>query len=723
MATFTSGISWETDEWFRTFSESFPQYTQPGIWIAAEERLASLRGAKLEWEATTRTVRLKLKNSRGQPYTLAMHFYPGAVHAAAPIVEAAAKIPGLLECLRAGDLPAPLLEAINASGLDIFMRRPGSIQFDPGMMSSECALLIAAFMHDLELDPGRWFKFIGIDFQKSADEALSAEGVNHSGAQSPDGPAAETLSEAQANAASAVNAQEPLFAAGEALTGTFPFADLEDDALRLSADIAPADIPDLGAEANLTRLRLWQAPGVPMLSPTIVSALPSSGLSAVQAKRSWCAFGDIEARTFMQNLLSAASLTADEALKMLARREARQERLGTASPNSKWNRFLLSTIEKEPSAELPPLKLLCGHHPWDRIVFALQTEDQSIHWAEESGDMIMALLIPTRRDLAGADASFVVWRALAEAAAQILAARAVLPLPAPAHYESDASDQSADGMCVYWHPALNAPGVKNLLKQVSALIGPLLPLQPLAPQCRAFAGLSTHPDAPYAGVYLALTLLITSLMRHTSKRNREIARHLVGRRVRSTLTGDGFAPNAASLPDLKNVLAGFFALPIAGAALPAKLLLTGVLENGALKLTLSLPPRQGPRKGEPLTLADWDGPNGNTAGPNSIVREALQLLAADYPLFAEFGPNFDQPSQIERSRWEYFLFTELPELSACGVAALLPESMRRIEKPEIVLTAAAPAMPECKSAWPLRACSMPLRSLISAGKSRWATNA
>lgn len=83
MATFTSGISWETDEWFRTFSESFPQYTQPGIWIAAEERFASLRGAKLEWEATTRTVRLKLKNSRGQPYTLAMHFYPGAVHAAA----------------------------------------------------------------------------------------------------------------------------------------------------------------------------------------------------------------------------------------------------------------------------------------------------------------------------------------------------------------------------------------------------------------------------------------------------------------------------------------------------------------------------------------------------------------------------------------------------------------------------------------------------------------
>ena len=72
MATFTSGISWETDEWFRTFSESFPQYTQPGIWIAAEERLASLRGAKLEWDATTRTVRLKLKNSRGQPDTLAM---------------------------------------------------------------------------------------------------------------------------------------------------------------------------------------------------------------------------------------------------------------------------------------------------------------------------------------------------------------------------------------------------------------------------------------------------------------------------------------------------------------------------------------------------------------------------------------------------------------------------------------------------------------------------
>ena len=170
-------------------------------------------------------------------------------------------------------------------------------------------------------------------------------------------------------------------------------------------------------------------------------------------------------------------------------------------------------------------------------------------------------------------------------------------------------------------------------------------------------------------------------------------------------------------------MAGFFALPIAGAALPAKLLLTGVLENGALKLTLSLPPRQGPRKGEPLTLADWDGPDGITAGPNSIVREALKLLAADYPLFAEFGPNFDLPSRIERSRWEYFLFTELPELSACGVDAVLPESMRRIEKPEIVLTARRPAMPECKSAWPLRACSMPQRLQTSAGKSRWATNA
>ena len=46
MATFTSGISWETDEWFRTFSESFPQYTQPGIWIAAEERLCLASGSQ-----------------------------------------------------------------------------------------------------------------------------------------------------------------------------------------------------------------------------------------------------------------------------------------------------------------------------------------------------------------------------------------------------------------------------------------------------------------------------------------------------------------------------------------------------------------------------------------------------------------------------------------------------------------------------------------------------
>ena len=106
MATFTSGISWETDEWFRTFSESFPQYTQPGIWIAAEERLASLRGAKLEWDATTRTVRLKLKNSRGQPYTLAMHFYPGAVQ---PRFRAFWNAFGRATCLRRSLKPLMLL--------------------------------------------------------------------------------------------------------------------------------------------------------------------------------------------------------------------------------------------------------------------------------------------------------------------------------------------------------------------------------------------------------------------------------------------------------------------------------------------------------------------------------------------------------------------------------------------------------------------------------------
>ena len=35
MQGFTSGSSWECKEWFETFSSQFPNYTSPGIWIAA----------------------------------------------------------------------------------------------------------------------------------------------------------------------------------------------------------------------------------------------------------------------------------------------------------------------------------------------------------------------------------------------------------------------------------------------------------------------------------------------------------------------------------------------------------------------------------------------------------------------------------------------------------------------------------------------------------------
>ena len=52
-------------------------------------------------------------------------------------------------------------------------------------------------------------------------------------------------------------------------------------------------------------------------------------------------------------------------------------------------------------------------------------------------------------------------------------------------------------------------------------------------------------------------------------------------------------------------------------------------------------------------------------------------------------------------------------LRACGGSKNPKSSSRRRR----------PAMPECKSAWPLRACSMPQRLQTSAGKSRWATNA
>ena len=150
MQGFTSGSSWECKEWFETFSSQFPNYTSPGIWIAAQERLHGLKSRKLTWDRTSRTVKLSLTNSRGQLYTLAMHFYPGSTPSASKILGEAAKITGLIPCLASGDLPPALNDAIKASGEDVFLKNPGSIEFDPGMMSSECALLIASFLEELE---------------------------------------------------------------------------------------------------------------------------------------------------------------------------------------------------------------------------------------------------------------------------------------------------------------------------------------------------------------------------------------------------------------------------------------------------------------------------------------------------------------------------------------------------------------------------------------------
>ena len=202
--------------------------------------------------------------------------------------------------------------------------------------------------------------------------------------------------------------------------------------------------------------------------------------------------------------------------------------------------------------------------------------------------------------------------------------------PAPAHYESDASDQSADGMC------LLASGIECAGREEPPQAGECFnraapPLQPLAPQCRAFAGLSTHPDAPYAGVYLCAHA--PHYFAHAAYVQAKPGDRASPRRAPRAqyALGDGFAPNAASLPDLKNVLAGFFALPIAGAALPAKLLLTGVLENGALKLTLSLPaarPAKGSRSRSPTGMAPMGirpAPTASCAKPCSSSRRITRF--------------------------------------------------------------------------------------------------
>ena len=123
--------------------------------------------------------------------------------------------------------------------------------------------------------------------------------------------------------------------------------------------------------------------------------------------------------------------------------------------------------------------------------------------------------------------------------------------------------------------------------------------------------------------------------------------------------------------------------------------------------------------------ADWEqlaidtAKTQGRAAAKSLVRRALELLAADNPLFASFGAGFSEPAHIERSRWEYFLFTQLPELAACGVTCSLPESMRRIEKPEIVLSARAPSLTEGSSRMQKRLATQGMLNAAALADFRW----
>ena len=432
MQGFTSGSSWECKEWFETFSSQFPNYTSPGIWIAAQERLHGLKSRKLTWDRTSRTVKLSLTNSRGQLYTLAMHFYPGSTPSASKILGEAARITGLIPCLASGDLPPALNDAIKASGEDVFLKNPGSIEFDPGMMSSECALLIASFLEELEQEPGRWFRFINLNFAEEAeklekptgqlapeggDESAPAGGVNKPGASVSRGEALQQ----------------------EALSPSTPFtyASIGEIIRFAAAQIPELEVPAMKDEERLQRLRFWMPQPLPDVGTELIDALPSTGLSPLIARRSWCAFGDTEAREFLKTVVRASAHSVRELLGQLIRREERQERTPAVTVNPKWRKFLETqaeifaqdaslTIDFE-AAVLATLRL-------DAVIKAPPAD----HDEEKMRDLhvnaevfLQSVLALTRRELLPMKPAFAIWHALSQTAAEIVAAGAVAPIPVP----------------------------------------------------------------------------------------------------------------------------------------------------------------------------------------------------------------------------------------------------------------------------------------------------
>ena len=675
MDSFSSGSSWECMKWFQTFSERFPQYTSPGIWIAAQERLHGLKSRSLQWDRTSRTLRLPLTNSRGRSYTLAMHFYPGAPASSERILQAAESIPGLVACLAAGDLPPALLDAIKASGENVFLAEPGEIQFDPGMMGSECALLIAAFLEELEQEPGRWFRFIGLDFASGAKKLVAAPAGGDGACPTP---ACEAAPHGE---------QMPRSSTFERSLD-FIYARDAEVLLDAASPLSELAVPELGEEAALARLRLWQPGEIPSIGTSLIEALPAAGLSPARASRSWCAFGDTEAREFLLSLIRAAAHGANEALGTLERREARQAKTPAMSVNPKWRKFLEGGAEVFNAEEHCALGLDGTVLPTRRIEHAIMRPAPDGDPGKErrivvdTEDFLFAVLALTRRELLPLKPGFAFWHAVAMTAARLVAACAVIPVPVPG--AAVAGVPAEEGFQVLWVPAVSAPGVAQLLCECAAVTKEL-PESASGRVRKGFAA-SSPERAHLEGVFGLITLTATALVHSASERNREVSRRLIGRRVRRILTGEGFLPDMESQADLSSVVAGFLAIPLAAVTLPCRIVVTGELAKGALKLVLGLAPRFGAGSGSdeaPMSLAQWEA---SGRDPEQRMRRGLELLAESHPLFSEFGKSFDAEGWLPRSQWEFFLFSARPALEAFGISFRLPESMSRIEKPRIVLT-------------------------------------
>ncbi len=699
MQGFTSGSSWECKEWFETFSSQFPNYTSPGIWIAAQERLHGLKSRKLTWDRTSRTVKLSLTNSRGQLYTLAMHFYPGSTPSVSKILGEAAKITGLIPCLASGDLPPALNDAIKASGEDVFLKNPGSIEFDPGMMSSECALLIAAFLEELEQEPGRWFRFINLNFAEEAeklekpagqlapeggDESAPADGEHKPGASASRGDALQQ----------------------EALSPSTPFtyASIGEIIRYAAAQIPELEVPAMEDEERLQRLRFWMPQPLPDVGTELIDALPSTGLSPLIARRSWCAFGDTEAREFLKTVVRASAHSVRELLGQLIRREERQERTPAVTVNPKWRKFLetqaeifaqdasltidfeaavLATLRLEAIIKAPP-----ADHDEEKM--------RDLHVNAEA--FLQSVLALTRRELLPMKPAFAIWHALSQTAAEIVAAGAVAPIPV--HLSATECYDQYPGFRVFWIPAVSTPQVKTLLSEAYALTKGFL-TQKKGGKTFLSGEDPAAEGAKMRAFFWCMTLITTAFVRNASEKNKEVSRLMIGRRVRKALTGDGFAPEPPAYDDLASVLSAFFALPLAAMTTPCRLVLAGELENGALKLTLHVKPRTGTEEktaeneakdsceaSGSLTITGWEKLGED---PDHRVRAAVELLAGTHPLFSEFGASFENPAWLPRSQWEYFLFTAMPALSAYGIEFDLPEALKKIEKPRIVLSASSAA--------------------------------